>query len=488
MCHATIANKRSTMRDHLKGPLHKKSLEEQARVQRQHKSIVTMIEDAPFPERTTFTPEQLALKAGPVETALACNKPLTILTEFSEFLAPKYAVLATKRAGDFIPYVADAHNRRVISTVKDKPLTIIFDGTQTNAEMFAIIGRYVNQDMEPKQILLRLGMYAHAWTSEDLAHELAQALFSHPDDKERPGLGISRKNILAFVCDGGSINVPGLNMMKNRCAEFETSPIFLCVDHFLNNLGKRFNPPELELFTLNFTSIFRSLKTRFLWEKFGQEFYDLLLGSVPRVSQVRWWSRFRLLKYICERVEIFEQFVVDTDYDWDQPAAFNELSVTIKDALKWAKIRLQLALLVDVFEVFVTATTLLESDCLTILFAHDQIAALEIQLFKNTHRPTVRAVVEQLKLSKVKLNRQVPTHEISEDWSKYADGLLAGCRDYYREAEREHGRLSMMPLFKAARLLDPSRALELIDIGQVNYEVNLSQQLAHLNISEKMVR
>ncbi len=243
MCHAIIANKRSTMRDHLKGSLHKKSLEEQTRVQRQHKFMVTMIEDAPFPERTTFTPEQLALKAGPVETALACNKPLTILTKFSEFLAPKYAVLATKRAGDFIPYVADAHNRRVISTVKDKPLTIIFDGTQTNAEMFAIIGRHVNQDMEPKQILLRLGMYAHAWTSEDLAHELAQALFSHPGDKERPGLGISRKSIRAFVCDGGSINVPGLNMMKNRCAEFETSPIFLCVDHFLNNLGKRFNPP-----------------------------------------------------------------------------------------------------------------------------------------------------------------------------------------------------------------------------------------------------
>jgi hypothetical protein len=36
---------------------------------------------------------------------------------------------------------------------------------------------------------------------------------------------------------------------------------------------------------------------------------------------------------------------------------------------------------VDVFEVFVTATTLFESDCLTILFAHAQIAALNGPLF-----------------------------------------------------------------------------------------------------------
>jgi hypothetical protein len=89
-----------------------------------------------------------------------------------------------------------------------------------------------------------------------------------------------------FVYDGGSINVPGLNMIKNRCAKFETSPIYLCVDHFLNNLGKSLNPPKLALFTLNLTSRFRSLKNSFLWEKIGQFFYDLLLDSVPRVSQV----------------------------------------------------------------------------------------------------------------------------------------------------------------------------------------------------------
>ncbi len=119
---------------------------------------------------------------------------------------------------------------------------------------------------------------------------------------------------------------------------------------------------------------------------------------------------------------------MDTNYNWDQPAAFNELSLTVKDALKRAKVRIQLALFVDVFQIFVTATTLSES--------YDQIAALEIQLFESTHRPTVWAVVDQLKVGKIKLKRQVPTQ-------KNRKRLVEVCR---------------WPLSGMSRLLSRSRA------------------------------
>lgn len=94
------------MLDHLSGEKHKKAQQEHQRAVQQHKSIVTMIEDSPFPERTNLTPDQYARRAGPLEAVLATNKTVSTIQELSEFLAPQYAVLATSRVADFIHFSA----------------------------------------------------------------------------------------------------------------------------------------------------------------------------------------------------------------------------------------------------------------------------------------------------------------------------------------------------------------------------------------------
>ena len=487
VCASILSHKRSTMLDHLSGEKHKKAQQEHQRAVQQHKSIVTMIEDSPFPERTNLTPDQYARRAGPLEAVLATNKTVSTIQELSEFLAPQYAVLATSRVADFIPFLRDAHMRRIVSTLKDKPVVIIFDGTQEQAEVFAIIVRYVNEILEPKQMLVRLRFYAHSWTKENLAHELAELLFGKPDDEERAGIGLSRKSILAFVCDGGSINEPGINILKGRCSEFADAPIILCIDHFFDNLGKKFNPMELDRFTSAIISLFQSLKARFLWAKFGEEFYDMLLGAVPRPNRVRWWSKFKLYKYILQHESMLEQFILETDYDWQVPVAMMDLRAVLNDAVLWAATRIQLALVVDVFEMFVTASALLEGDSLTILFAYDQICALRLHLLENNARPTVRKISEQLQEARIKRTNKILLKDIASDWITYASELLSGVREYFLDAEKPGGRLSKMSMMAAARLLDPSRAMELFCISEQNFDIALSKDLQELALPKTLV-
>jgi hypothetical protein len=106
---------------------------------------------------------------------------------------------------------------------------------------------------------------------------------------------------------------------------------------------------------------------------------------------------------------------------------------------------------------------------------------------ENNARPTVRALSEQLQEAKIKRTSKTLLKDVASDWQLYATELLSGVREYFLEAEKPSGRLSKMSLLAAARLLDPSRAIELFSIGLPNFDITLSKDLQELALPESLV-
>ncbi len=98
---------------------------------------------------------------------------------------------------DLIPFILDKEKSKIKTEIKDKYISLVFDGTSRLGEVLAVVFRYID-GWQIHQRLVRLEFLAKSLTGEEVARELIHILSVH--------YGIESKYLLAAMRDGASVN------------------------------------------------------------------------------------------------------------------------------------------------------------------------------------------------------------------------------------------------------------------------------------------
>lgn len=128
-----------------------------------------------------------------------------------------------------------------------------------------------------------------------------------------------------------------------------------CLLHMIDCVGEHLSVPVLNDFIKGWIGIFsHSPKMRLAW--------TTLTGLLPpRFSATRWWSKFEAVNQVHDTFGDVTTFLNDRSIDL--PAVSRgKLTDILNDAAKLRKLKIELAITVDVMRPFVCATYDLEGD------------------------------------------------------------------------------------------------------------------------------
>ena len=102
--------------------------------------------------------------------------------------------------------ICKEEQKRIKNEIEGRDLSIVFDGTTRLGEAVVILVRYVTEDMEIQQRLLRVQMIAKSMTGEELARELISVLSIN--------YSVSPNTPLSAMRDRASVNNVALRTLK----------------------------------------------------------------------------------------------------------------------------------------------------------------------------------------------------------------------------------------------------------------------------------
>ena len=209
-----------------------------------------------------------------------------------------------------------------------KEASVIFDGTARLGEALAVIVRYVQENFQPTQRLIRLDILAKALKGEELAQRLNSCL--------AVDYHFGPTAIIGGMRDGASVNGAALRQLM-----FFYPKLFdvVCFSHTIDNVGNHFEFKILDLFARYWISMFsHSYNARLVWrERTGQ--------SIRTFSETRWWSKWEVLRQVSEYFGDVEPFLRENDEV--SPANRRRLLEIFDDPQSCQDLRLELAALVD---------------------------------------------------------------------------------------------------------------------------------------------
>ena len=283
-----------------------------------------------------------------------------------------YRLSDRRHMSDLIPFVLRQEQAKIKEEIEGKHVAVIFDGTTYLGEALAIVLRFVSEDFEIKQRLIRLQLLAKSLTGEEIARELITVL--------SVGYGINPNLLLSAMRDGASSNNAAMRTLNVVYPHvFDVA----CFSHTLDRVGSHFNTPVLLEFINSWISLFsHSLKVKLLWkEKTGKA-----MGSY---SATRWWSKWEVMLQVCQYFGDVEIFL--TENSDVSPATRAKLS----DPNKKVTLQVELAAIVDWGEPFVKATYKLEGDGVLALQCYKVIDTIRASIHA-ANTPNLLAVAERL--------------------------------------------------------------------------------------------
>ena len=134
--------------------------------------------------------------------------------------------------------------------------SVIFDGTTRLGEALAIVVRFVDDEWNVQQRLIRLQVLAKSLKANELAQCLIQSLAV--EYSIRPGV------LLAAMKDGAAVNHAALEQVKFF---FPQLLDITCFSHTIDNVGKHFEFRVLDRFSQLWVSMFsHSAAVRLAWK------------------------------------------------------------------------------------------------------------------------------------------------------------------------------------------------------------------------------
>ena len=125
-------------------------------------------------------------------TMLKAGVPLNKIEVFRDLLEEHgYALTSSTHLRQLIPFIHQEELSRIKREIRQRPFSIIFDGTTHVCEAFVIVLRYLMDDWELKQCIGRLKLLAKSMKGEEVAQQIIVVLSTE--------LGISPQSIVAAI-------------------------------------------------------------------------------------------------------------------------------------------------------------------------------------------------------------------------------------------------------------------------------------------------
>jgi hypothetical protein len=196
-------------------------------------------------------------------------------------LLQKYAYKLTDAThlSDLIPLINNNEKDLLKAEIKNKPISVIFDGASTVGELFAVIFRFLD-GWKVKQRLVRVSVLQTTMNNENIAYELVDTISRM--------YGVANTFLRGWSYDRASPNKAAATTLK---ALFPKSMFFPCGAHTLDHVGDHFRCENLDNFFSALTNLFsKSYKAKQVWKSIAG-------SSFPTHSDTRWWSWYEIMVY-----------------------------------------------------------------------------------------------------------------------------------------------------------------------------------------------
>ena len=254
-CGKQLANIADTLKKHVSSQIHLTRLSEYLAQAKKQALLSLSLEKM----KQSHVPQQVQLRRFEVLRAFVhCGISLTNFDKgnpLRKVLEDGSTALASRRTmADLLPKVLQLEQEEIVKELRlphssappvaprgfffdtsrtgsaNRPVSVIFDGSTTVAEVFAIVLRFVTDDGFIQQRLVSLAHLAHAMDANAISSTLNDILL-------HPPFQIQLADVHACMADRASVNTAAMNML----AMIYTSAEFLgCLSHTLSNAGKEF--------------------------------------------------------------------------------------------------------------------------------------------------------------------------------------------------------------------------------------------------------
>ena len=302
--------------------------------------------------------------------------------------------------------------------------SVIFDGTTRLGEALAIVVRFVDDEWNVQQRLLRLQVLAKSLKANELAQFLIQSLAV--EYSIRPGV------LLAAMQDRATVNHAALKQVKSF---FPQLLDITCFSHTIDNVGKHFEFRVLNRFSQLWVSMFsHSAAVRLAWKtRTGT--------AMTTYNATRWWSKWEVMKQVLEYFGDVEPFLRENENDHLAPATTGQLLDIFNDA---SDAKLELAALIDGGSHFVTTTYYLEGDGPLLFSCYERLASVSHSVAVDAY-PNLEGVASRQANGNLALCNKLVT--------KTKQCISPGLRFFQRKFSEEFHDL--VRAFKSARLCCP---------------------------------
>ena len=178
--------------------------------------------------------------------------------------------------------------------VSTRDVSVIYDGSTRQGEVIVILVRFVDNDWNIVQRLIRIDICVKSVNGDQLAQVLNECLSIE--------YGARGDSLIAAMRDGASVNQAALNRIQFI---FPKTFNVVCLSHTLDNVGNHFVIPNLTEFGNLWIRLFsQSHKAGLMWKE--------LTGRKPKsYSETRWWSRWEVYKQLMEQFGEVQRFIDD---------------------------------------------------------------------------------------------------------------------------------------------------------------------------------
>jgi hypothetical protein len=165
----------------------------------------------------------------------------------------------------YIPIMLAEEKRTLKAEFAGQKIVVIFDGTPKEGEVFAVVFRYCNRQLQIKEKLAHLGVYRQTFNHGALIFALNAVLSSYDVEMGDPMLDgpDGNGNVLAFMRDRAAVNTAAVNQLQTG---YLGSMDFSCMSHGLCHVGEHvFSLVLIEFFMKLGQLMSHSLKAHSFW-------------------------------------------------------------------------------------------------------------------------------------------------------------------------------------------------------------------------------
>jgi len=456
-CREELSLKRSSVNNHIRSSKHKDRKVKLHSKEKQEKDIANALRkhNEVFHLVGETLPEKLQVfRMKVVRSFLKAGVPFNKIDCFKDILEENgYRLTDRKNLFDLVPFIQQQEQTQLQEVIKNKKISVIFDGTSRLGEALAIVVRYITDDWKIEQKLVRLQMLAKSLCGEELARELISVV--------SVTYGICVDQLLACMRDRSTVNNVAIKTLKIIYPQLIDVG---CFSHTIDHVGEHFVMPNLSEFMTGWINLFsHSPKTRMIWK-------ELTERSMGSYSATRWWSRWELMEQLLVQFGDVEGFL--NNENLGSPHIRSKLLAIFTDSQKRVYLEVELAAVIDWGNPFVSATYSLEGDGPLIVTSYDIVETIRSAIH-TSDTPNVRGVIRKLSAQS----------ELSENLFDYARKCVQPGIEYF-EKQLATNLKNSLAAFKAARLFSPQK----IHVLQPQADtINTLQCFPFLNVSENIL-